>query len=142
MNKNTIFQENIADVLTGELTTKRWITKTQVKRQDFVLMYTQDMAKLKGLTNAEYRILIVLNKYIEYNTNAFYLNKLRREELANETGAKYNTVNQSISRLIKRNLLHKLSNNTYQMNPQLFFKGEEIERSKLLELTIQYQIEE
>lgn len=85
-------------------------------------------------------LLQVIEKYLEYNTNEFYLNVKRKEELVGITGLKFNTISQCLTRLVKKNLLIRVSNSTYQMNPLVFFKGEDIERAKYLEMTIRYEI--
>lgn len=105
-----------------------------------VIMYINQINKLYTLSHAEYRLLSTLAMYIEYNTNEFYLNLKRKEELITMTGLKFNTISQCLTRLVKKNLLLRVSNSTYQMNPLVFFKGEDMQRSKYLEITTRYEI--
>lgn len=139
-SKKTVYTEIKEDYDTGEITQRRRIVKQVATREQFVLMYTEDIAKLYTLSHAEYRLLSALALYIEYNTNEFYLNMKRKEELINMTGLKFNTISQCLTRLVKKNLLLRVSNSTYQMNPLIFFKGEDIERAKYLEITTRYEI--
>lgn len=138
--KKRIFTENTTNLATGEVVPKRWIDMQPVNGNNFIQMHIDTLAQLTGLTDAQWRLLSNLTKYVEYNTNQLYLSPVRKNEIAEITGLKYNTINQSVSRLVKKNLLLKISGSSYQMNPTLFFKGEEIEREKYLELTIRYTI--
>lgn len=139
-NKKTVFTEVKENYETGEIIERRKIVKQVSSREQFVLMYTEDIAKLFTLSHAEYRLLSTLAMYIEYNTNEFYLNLKRKEELINLTNLKFNTISQCLTRLVKKNLLLRVSNSTYQMNPLVFFKGEDIQRAKYLEITTRYEI--
>lgn len=138
--KKVVYTDTKENFETGEITERRRIVKQVATRESFVLMYIDDIAKLHTLSHAAYRLLVTLAKYVEYNTNEFYLNMKRKEELVNLTGLKFNTISQCLTRLVKKNLLIRVSNSTYQMNPLLFFKGEDIERAKYLEMTIRYEI--
>lgn len=138
--KKTLYTEHHVDAQTGELNTVKWITRQAVNKEEFVLMYINDLCKLNKLSNANYRLLTSLAIYLEYNTNEFYLNPKRKQEIAEFTGLKFTTINQNISILVKKKMLIRISTSTYQMNPLLFFKGEEIARSKYLELTVRYEI--
>lgn len=139
-SKKTVYTEIKEDYKTGEITERRRITKQVASREQFVLMYVQDIANLHTLSHAEYRLLSTLAKYIEYNTNEFYLNLKRKEELMELTNLKFNTISQCLTRLVKKNLLLRVSNSTYQMNPLIFFKGEDIERAKYLEIITRYEL--
>lgn len=140
LNKKVVYAENTVDTDTGELTTRKWITRSNVPRQNFVLMYLDDLGKLNKLSPATTKLMQALCVYLEYNTNEFYLNPQRRQELVEYTNLKLETINQGITKMVKKNLLIRVSTGTYQMNPLIFFKGSEIERAKYLELTIRYEI--
>lgn len=139
-SKKTVYTDIKENYETGEVVERRRIVKQVATREQFVLMYTEDIAKLYTLSHAEYRLLSTLAMYIEYNTNEFYLNLKRKEELINMTSLKFNTISQCLTRLVKKNLLLRVSNSTYQMNPLVFFKGEDIQRAKYLEVTTRYEI--
>ncbi len=138
--KKRLFQENTVDPETQEVVPRRWIDMTPISGDNFVQMHLQNIAQLHFLTDAQYRLLNNLNLFVEYDTNEFHLNPKRKEELVAITGLKYNTINQSVSRLVKKNLIIKISGSTYQMNPTLFFKGSEIKRAEYLEFIIRYRL--
>ncbi len=136
----TVYTENTVNPETGELIARKWITKTVQNKEHFVKLYLDDLIKLKRLSNADYRTLYGLAVYLEFNTNQFFLNKERRQELAEQAGLKFNTINQSLARLIKKNLVLKIASGLYQMNPLIFFNGEEMARGKILEVITRYVI--
>lgn len=138
--KKTVYTENTITAETGELTARKWITRQDVSRQNFVIMYLDDLSKLNQLSPASTKLLQALCIYLEYDTNEFYLNPARKQELVKYTGLKLETINQGITKLFKKNLLIRINTGTYQMNPKLFFKGSEMTRAKYLELTIRYEI--
>lgn len=140
LNKKVVYAENVVDTQTGELSTRKWITRQVTNKENFVIMYLDDLSKLNMLSPANTKLLQALCVYLEYNTNEFYLNPQRRQELVEFTGLKLETINHGITRLVKKNLLIRISTGTYQMNPLIFFKGSEIERAKHLELVIRYEI--
>ncbi len=137
--KQNLYTENQVDE-NGELITKRWITRQAVDTKHFVKLYLEDLKAIYHLAHAQFRTLMALSEFLEYNTNQFFLNTERRNELAIKANVKLNTINQSISKLVKKNLLIKISSNTYQMNPKIFFNGDEIARGKYLEVTFRYNI--
>ncbi len=135
-----VYTENTVDAETGELTQQKWITSTVKSVDHFIKMYLQDISDLNHLKLSEHRILTTLAKYLEYNTNEFVLYKDRRDQLSKETGLAYNTIYQGISRLVKKNLLIKVGSNGYQMNPKIFFNGDELSRANILEVVHRYVI--
>lgn len=140
MSTKQLYTLTTEDYQTGEIISKQWLTKKAASKDHFVKLYLDDLKLLKKLTNADHRVLHNLSILLEYNTNQFFLNKERRQEMADLCSLSINTLNQSISRLCKKNLLIKVSSFTYQMNPKIFFNGDELQRAKVMELTIQYVI--
>lgn len=134
-----VYTETIVDS-DGEFVQRKWITKKAQNTQHFIKMYLEDLKLLNKLSFSDFRVLHSLVTYLEYNTNQFFLNKERRAELAQTCTITSNTLNTCISRLCKKNLLIRVSNSTYQMNPKIFFNGEELQRAKVLELKIRYEI--
>ena len=136
----TVFNETTIDEATGEVKHRRWINKETASKSKFIKMYLEDLSALRRLTHAQFRILVEICPFLMYNTNDFYLNKERREELAINIGVEKNTIDKGISRLMKEALLIKSSSGVYQMNPKIFFNGDEIERDKILQVTLTYRL--
>lgn len=137
-----IYTENILDQETGEIIPRRWITK-EVKNTDmFIRTYISDIGILARCSGAETSVVLCGLKYLDYNTNILYIDSKRRIELAECGNLKLNTVNTAISRLVKKNIFIKQSSSAYLLNPTLFFYGTDLDRSKVFELTVKYNIQE
>ena len=142
MGSQTVFTETKVDQTTGELIPTRWIKRSVQNAEMFIRTYVEDMGKLAKCSGAEQSVILCCLKYLDYNTNIMYLDSLRRDEICVCGALKKSTVNTSISRLVKKNILIKESNSKYILNPKLFFFGSDIERDKVFQLTISYQIVE
>jgi len=136
----TVYTENIVDIESGDLVSKRWITKKVENTDVFIRTYIKDISSLAKCSGAEQSVVLCCLKYLDYNTNVLYIDKVRREEIAECGGLKLNTVNSAMARLIKKNIFIKESSAKYVLNPKLFFFGTDIERSNQFQLTINYQI--
>jgi len=138
----TVYTENVVDINTGELTSKRWITKKVENTDTFIRTYVQDIGDLAKCSGSEQSVILCCLKYLDYNTNVLYLDNKRRIEIASCGNLKINTVNCAISRLVQKRILIKESSAKYILNPKLFFFGTDIERNKQFELIIKYNIQE
>jgi hypothetical protein len=135
-----VFKERVINEETGELVSSRTITK-QVKDTDsFIKTYIEDIGLLARCSGAEQSVVLCCLKYLDYNTNKLYIDSKTRLQLSECGGLKLNTVNTAISRLVKKNILIKESSSGYILNPKLFFFGAEIDREKMFQLRIQYNI--
>lgn len=141
MNKKVIFTENTVDG-DGELTSKRWIEKKIVSKEHFIQAYIADIGALARCSGAEQSVILCSLQYLDWGTNKLYIDNKIRQEIAVCGNIKINTVNTSISRLVKKNILIKLSSSGYMLNPKLFFFGSEVDRDKIFELVIRYHIDE
>jgi len=134
----TILTQETVDLQTGEIFTKTVFTKNVETKEQFIRTYTEDVLHLCRCSGAETRIVLALLPYVEYNTNQFFLTKSRKEDIGVITNTTMNTINSSISRLMKKNVVIKLSSNTFMLNPKLFFYGTDVERNKIFSLAISY----
>lgn len=136
----TVYSQETVDFTTGELTSKTWIKKQAKSAEHFVKMYIEDLASLNFLSNADYRLLVQLATLLEYNTNNFTMTKERRAVLAGLCGITIGTFNVCFARLVKKKLILKIESAIYQMNPKFFFNGDEIQRSSMMKVVLEYQI--
>lgn len=137
--KHTIYTENSVDRETGEITPKRWITRQVKDEAQFIKMYLDDLGVLTKCSNTEKNIVINLLPYVDYSTNELVLTASRRKELALKIESTAGTINVCIMRLFQKNIFIR-NEGKILLNPKLFFRGDELSRSKLLELTIQYEL--
>jgi len=139
--KKTIFEQTIVDGTSGEVLEKTWIRAQKLSSDTFIRTYIEDIATLAKCTKAELSVLLCCMKYIDYNTNELILNSSRRDEIAICSGLMPNTINIGLSRLYHKNILIKDAKKIL-LNPKLFFFGSDIERSKVLNLTLQYHLKQ
>jgi len=142
MGKSKVFfSEESIDYSTGELRSKRWLKRGEMDGDKFFKAYVNDIGVLKKCTPNEIGVLIECFQYVDYNTNEVILNSKRRLDMSIALECSKNTINVSISRLMTKGLLLK-TDGTLTLNPKFFFYGDDINRSKVLELVIQYNIVE
>ena len=135
-----IYTKETQDFTTGEVV-EREIYRRQVANQEqFVRAYIQDIGALAKCSGAEQSTVLCALKYVDYATNEFLLNSERRAEICSCGNLKLNTLNSSITRLVKKNILIRKMENTYILNPKIFFYGKEIDRNTILKATITYVI--
>jgi hypothetical protein len=138
--KKLISIESVLDKDSGELTPIRTFERKYESVDAFFKMYIDDIAPFIGCTNAEKNILACLAalKFVEYNTNEIVLNAYRRTQLAQMAHLKALSLNNSMSRMLKKKIFIK-DKGRLLLNPKYFFVGEEIERSKIIRLLFEYR---
>ena len=142
MSKKVVFQRDTIDADTGELINTVRVIKRSVTNESFIRAYVEDICKIVKCTGAEMAVILCSLKYIDYNTNEFHINKNRRNEITELAGITKNTFNCCMYKLYKKNIFIKHENGNIYLNPRLFFFGSDVERSKILKLTIMYEIKD
>ncbi len=106
-------------------------------------IYDEGQDALIKCNNSEKNLIFGIIKLglVAKNTNEILLNKARREQISKCAGVDVRSLQNSLYRLIKKNLIvrHK---GIMLLNPKLFFSGDEKERNKLFELRIQYHLKQ
>lgn len=137
-----VFERNLVDLDSGELVSTERVIRREVMQESFIKTYVSDICKLAMCTPAEVSLILCGLQFIDYNTNEFILNKARRNILSTQIGISINTLNCSITKLYKKNILVKHENGNIYLNPRLFFFGTDVERAEILKLTIMYEIKD
>lgn len=136
---SVVYRKQIADK-DGNLKNEISITKT-VSRDCFFLTYCQDLGSLLKCSNGEKDFIIacLTLRYVTFDTNELVLNIGRRKEIAEKIKCSVGSLYNIVSSLKKKNIIVE---HNYKMflNPKLFFFGSEVERQKMLVLSINYEI--
>lgn len=136
---SVVYRKQIADK-DGNLKNEISITKT-VNRDCFFLTYCQDLGSLLKCSNGEKDFIIacLTLRYVTFDTNELVLNIGRRKEIAEKIKCSVGSLYNIVSSLKKKNIIVE---HNYKMflNPKLFFFGSEVERQKMLVLSINYEI--
>mgnify|MGYP000259018234 CR=1 FL=1 len=122
-------------------TTSRKVITT-LKKDSFIQVFTAKIKDWCNLSRSQHSVLIALWNRAEKDTNRVFLVKQIKEEIAAETELAVGSVKNAITVLIRRNLIINLSSSLYVLNPQYFFNGSEVARSKCIEFIFEFKFVE
>lgn len=130
---------------TGEVTEdKKSVTVTTGTGDKFFMTFIENMSSFYNITCiTDVKVLAKLCTMVGYNTYEVLLPKAKRKEIMDELGINTQTMSNSINRLKGTGLLNG-ADGSYEINPEVFWKGSTKERDKLLktkgiEITIKFK---
>jgi len=124
----------------GELTAVRREIVKKVQKEKFGIVYLETVLQLLGIKSATHlRVMISLWSISEMDTNRIILVKSIKQELAEKTGYKIGTIQNSISFLSRKKILIHKDTSVYILNPKYFFRGNEMARAKTVELLLKIE---
>lgn len=138
----TVYTDKTIDGKTGEVLAIRIIDKKNLKTEErFIKTYLDDLGALIKCTNAEKNFILCCIKkgFIGFETNEIWLDKRRKEEVAECADLDLKSVYNIMYRLGKKNII-VTHNGAKYLNPKLFFTGDERSRNKMFELKIKYTL--
>jgi len=140
------FYEEVTEVIsqeTGEILESKKFYKQRVEKDKFMMVYLESMGSILKINSPiEYKVLLTLWEMSEFESNRIILVKSIKKEIANNLGYVFKTVENAISRLLKKNLLVKRERSIYYLNPKYFFKGSEIARAKAIKVIFDFNLED
>jgi hypothetical protein len=92
------------------------------------------------LPHSELKFLLAVLPHIKEYNNDFHIEETLMKSVIQCSGLKESTIRNAVSRLTRKNILKRKKANWYILNPEIFFKGKELARSKMFELTYQWAI--
>ena len=137
-----IYTEKQVDMATGEVVALRFIERKKLKTEErFIKTYLDDLGALIKCTNAEKNFILCCIKkgFVGFENNEIWLDKSRKEEVAECCGTNLKSVHNCLYRLISKNIIIKNAGKKL-LNPKLFFTGDERSRNKMFELKIKYTL--
>lgn len=133
--------ERKVDHLSGEVIESKSIVKRRVEANKFIKVYLEDLSAVLGLTSqTEFKVLYKLWELSEWGTNEVLIYKEVKEKMGEEVGKSSSGISNSIASLTKKGLLKNVARMKYILNPLLFFKGDDIQKGKVLKVYLEYQI--
>lgn len=127
--------------------TKRITYNKSVFAEEFIQVYIDDMSGFLRIDNAtQAKLLALLWKESEINLkdsskgNQIYTIKANKEKWAEILDVKLQTVNNTISALLEKDLLIKKDRSVCVLNPNLFFKGFMKDRDKVIQTVVTYKL--
>jgi len=137
--RTTINQE------TGEITEQQVVKQHKAEVEPgYIKLYLQDIAYLHNLPSNTPQIVFELLQFVDYNQEII-LTKRRKEQIAKTLDKSLSHINNSITTLIKSEVLIKIDRQTYQLNTYLFGKGswkDILKHRKSLHLEVFYSYQE
>lgn len=141
-NRKLVNIKETVDHKTGEITRHESKFIKKVKSEEFIKIYLEDMAGFMKISSGmEFKVLFWIWKMTGWNNSPIIIDKVIKDEFANTLGIKTQSVSDTLSRLVKKNILIKNARLRYSLNPTYFFKGDDKAREEILDLHIQYKIE-
>lgn len=140
--EKAIYREKRVDHATGEVTETKWVTRQVADKEQFVILYIKHIGLINKLPHSELKFLLCCAGVIEWNTNDLVLGPKVIKQLCECTGLTENTIRNAVYKLLKKNILQKKQSNWYVLNPDIFFYGRDMERTKMFELTYQWEIKD
>ena len=142
---NTVTSKQTIDKETGEIlqedveiNSHKYIAKT---KEEFFLTYVYLLDALRNeLSMPEVKIYADLLKNYKSDVK-FALNKALKQDMADNLNLKLGTVNNSITNLVKKNLIFRITEGVFMLNPKYAFRGSSNDRKKQIIMTLEYNPE-
>lgn len=121
--KRKIFEQQIIDVTTGEITSVTQVTVSKFN-ETFVMGRTTDgLEWLVDLSGNEIKLLMFLTEIEDLKTKLTYLTPTIRKYLMERMKIGKNMLSKLIAGLEQKELLVRISNSEISLNPKCFYKG-------------------
>lgn len=124
----TVYQEVVATT-DGEVVTHKTLYMTK-DEPPYVKVYIDCVLMIKGLPKGLSNILLELLKHMTFADNTVQggqviaLNAYLKRQIANNLGVSVKRVEQGITEFVKKDIMKRIAVGTYQVNPNMFGKGE------------------
>ena len=113
----------------GELVSAKMVTKST--EPEYVKLYIDCVFTLKGLRKGLNPIFLAFLPYMSYadicgigGGQIIFVNKTMKETIAKKLNIGLVSVNNAITAFVKNDIFKRISNSTYQVNPNIVGKGE------------------
>lgn len=109
----------------GEVMEQQDILISKNSAPMFVKLYPDGYKRLLQIKDCDWKIFCACLCYLERDSSKFKLDKSKRTEMALLCDKKVNTINMSISRLVKQQIIFRESRSNYYVNDQIAYNGKE-----------------
>lgn len=126
----------------GVVTASKSINYKVTKDHDsFFRVYVDHIAMINRLTHSEIKFLNAIASLVDWDTNKITFGGAINDKIKELAQMGDNVRRHCVSSLAKKNILIREAHVSYMLNPKIFFRGSEIERSKVLQLQYRFEIE-
>jgi len=132
-------ETNHVDMATGEIVSKEQYFVREVSRDEFIKFYVDNTGVLLGLKDHELRLVLALLQHMKYD-NVIYMTKETKTVIAKGMDLSIQRISDTVTSLVKKKAIYRMSNGHYTMNPDLFFKGDDLNRIELFKRIMEIKI--
>ncbi len=128
------FTREYVDCETGEIKSieTQKVFTSRVKTDSFYMTFIDYMSPIFKITKQSVKdLLLWMCKNADYNSGKIVLSSETRKQICKELDITNSTISNSI-KILKELKLIEGKGGTFQINPQIFWKGELAERDKML----------
>jgi len=115
---------------------------TTLNKDSFIQVFTAKIKDWCNLSRSQHSVLIALWNRAEKDTNRVVLVKHIKEEIAAEAELAPGSVKNALGALTRRKLIINIASGLYVLNPQYFFNGSEVARSKCIQFIFEFNFVE
>lgn len=105
-------------------------------KEEFYLMYSSLVVVLEQSTDVRIKLFAGLLKRYSAGQE-FSLSNALKKRIAEETGCSYRSFDNATKYLSDNNIIVKLGDGLYRINPRHIFKGSTLERNKQLKIVLE-----
>ena len=137
-NASEVQEQTVVDAEGHTLSSTKYKRSRRQTEPDFIKLYLADVARLYG---CQPRVLTVLARRMEYQSNLVALTPRVRQLVAKECGFKnVGSLKNALSKLSAEGLIKKVGGSEYMIDPKVFGKGtwEKIEHARTVYASITY----
>lgn len=144
-NKTTT-TNNFIDRETGELIDTDSVEKGDVlivdTQEEFTSLYYLIMGAVRGLDKTSILLLLWSAIKAQYNTNVVTFNKPICDIITEDTGLKYQSIKNAVSRMARMRILIPMGSATYRVNPAYAWRGPKDGRKTMMKYILEVQCPE
>lgn len=126
---------------TGEIATSTKVLVEHTTADKFIKVYLNFVGAELDLKDYEKAFIYELFTRVSYESNKVTLLLADKQEIATKMRRSVSHINNMITALKKSNVLVLVSRGRYMLNPEYFFRGDEVVRGAVLEIYKQFRIE-
>lgn len=123
MSKKVVFERQIVDHVTGEVTQTLKEFKFKTNAEKFCML-NYDFDWLNKFDNGtQFKVFFLLFKNETENTGYVCVNDLLKQDIANRINLSINSVTLAIKQLVDNDCLVRVKKGIYRINPDIVYKG-------------------
>lgn len=127
-----MYRQKTVDYDTGEVTESVSVTRENGTTSPYCSLFIDAAFVFKNMGAMEKDVFFQMVKYVEWNTNVVFANEHNRNAIAFELNIKPESVRIAVANMKKMNILRRMRNTVYWINPNILFYGSLSKRDEML----------